>query len=590
MATNQTKKVSVGKELKKLLRQIEEAYTSLVNKVQRKFQSMWTRIRSMLRENDRAFSMDVIESFTVDTTEKFQEMAAIVGTDLSASLYGLQQELSTLKVAIIQAAAPLAQALLPLLHQAVSALTGFAAAIGHVIKSLFGGAGAADSYTQSTQNALAATQALKRSLAGFDQLQRLQGSDGNFGFSAPDISLSAGWEQFAKDILKFLEPLQKIDLSPAIKAFEKLKTALAPITKTLFEGLNWAWHNIFVPMAQWAAEELLPTFLQMLTDALQALNEVIEALKPAFTWLWDNFLEPIAKWYADKLIEDIQSMAGSFRSFADWITESAPTLNALLGFLENAGITMQGLNDESTQFTGIAKIAAAAMSIFGVAAQEAGPGFAGLLTSLSGMIPAVSSLSGGWGDLGTAAGNAWQTIQNEWSDASGWFSDHVASPMEENARSAANGMIGVFNGMLSGVSSSFNLLATLLNSLKITFPSWLPGLGGKTISFHLPNVTTPEIPQLAQGAVLPANKPFLAVVGDQRHGTNIEAPLSTIQEAVALALEDRLDGVLAGFQAVTERQERILQAIFSLDISEGAVYDANDRYSRKMAVVTGGYV
>ena len=32
---------------------------------------------------------------------------------------------------------------------------------------------------------------------------------------------------------------------------------------------------------------------------------------------------------------------------------------------------------------------------------------------------------------------------------------------------------------------------------------------------------------------MPANRPFLAVVGDQRHGTNVEAPLSTIQAAVA---------------------------------------------------------
>ena len=44
--------------------------------------------------------------------------------------------------------------------------------------------------------------------------------------------------------------------------------------------------------------------------------------------------------------------------------------------------------------------------------------------------------------------------------------------------------------------------------------------------------TTP-IPALARGAVIPANKEFLAVLGDQKHGTNIEAPLTTIEEAVA---------------------------------------------------------
>ena len=43
----------------------------------------------------------------------------------------------------------------------------------------------------------------------------------------------------------------------------------------------------------------------------------------------------------------------------------------------------------------------------------------------------------------------------------------------------------------------------------------------------------PQIPYLAEGAVLNPNNPFLAVVGDQKSGVNVEAPLATIQEAVA---------------------------------------------------------
>lgn len=53
-------------------------------------------------------------------------------------------------------------------------------------------------------------------------------------------------------------------------------------------------------------------------------------------------------------------------------------------------------------------------------------------------------------------------------------------------------------------------------------------------SVRLANI--PSIPRLAQGAVLPANKPFLAMVGEQRHGTNVEAPLGTIKQALAEVL------------------------------------------------------
>lgn len=46
-------------------------------------------------------------------------------------------------------------------------------------------------------------------------------------------------------------------------------------------------------------------------------------------------------------------------------------------------------------------------------------------------------------------------------------------------------------------------------------------------------VSMQSIPALAQGAVIPPNREFLAVLGDQKQGTNIEAPLSTIEQAVA---------------------------------------------------------
>lgn len=45
------------------------------------------------------------------------------------------------------------------------------------------------------------------------------------------------------------------------------------------------------------------------------------------------------------------------------------------------------------------------------------------------------------------------------------------------------------------------------------------------------SLSSMEIPKLATGAVIPANREFLAVLGDQKHGTNVEAPLDTIKQA-----------------------------------------------------------
>ena len=82
--------------------------------------------------------------------------------------------------------------------------------------------------------------------------------------------------------------------------------------------------------------------------------------------------------------------------------------------------------------------------------------------------------------------------------------------------------------------------------------------------------------------------PFMAVVGDQKNGTNIEAPLETIQQALSMTLSDRMEGMMAGFHAVTSRQEQILDAILGLDVSDGALAGAVKRYERKMALATGG--
>ena len=98
----------------------------------------------------------------------------------------------------------------------------------------------------------------------------------------------------------------------------------------------------------------------------------------------------------------------------------------------------------------------------------------------------------------------------------------------------------------------------------------------------------PKIPYLAQGAVLPANKPFLAVVGDQRHGTNVEAPLATIQEAVAVVMQDQTSAILSGFQASIGVQREILEAVLGIQIGDAVIAQAAQRYQRKMAVVHGG--
>ena len=91
-----------------------------------------------------------------------------------------------------------------------------------------------------------------------------------------------------------------------------------------------------------------------------------------------------------------------------------------------------------------------------------------------------------------------------------------------------NGIIWVLNQMIALVYSGF---ASFINKLGFVVEK-IGGVFGKEWGFSIPT-EAPKIPYLAKGAVIPPNAPFMAVLGDQKHGTNIEAPLDTIKQALA---------------------------------------------------------
>ena len=66
------------------------------------------------------------------------------------------------------------------------------------------------------------------------------------------------------------------------------------------------------------------------------------------------------------------------------------------------------------------------------------------------------------------------------------------------------------------------------------------------------------IPYLASGAVIPPNAPFMAVLGDQKSGTNIEAPLETIKQALADVLTQGGEDITINFTGDLAALARVL--------------------------------
>lgn len=188
-----------------------------------------------------------------------------------------------------------------------------------------------------------------------------------------------------------------------------------------------------------------------------------------------------------------------------------------------------------------------------------------------------------WTNIGTALDSAVADIQRGWNDAWTAVSDFVSDIWEgitDTIETAINGIIGLVNGMISAIVGGVNGVIGVLNGFGFDVPEWAQDkLGVERVGFNIDPITAPQIPYLAQGAVIPANHEFLAVLGDQTNGTNIEAPLATIQQALAEVME-----AYTGQQDITIR--------FAGDLAQLArvlkPYIDKEENRRGAKLVTGG--
>lgn len=97
-------------------------------------------------------------------------------------------------------------------------------------------------------------------------------------------------------------------------------------------------------------------------------------------------------------------------------------------------------------------------------------------------------------------------------------------------RGIVNSVIILFESMVNGIISGMNWLIRKLNTLSWDMPDGMGGL--LRVGFNIPEIDHIAIPRLATGAVIPPNREFMAVLGDQKSGNNIEAPESLIRRIV----------------------------------------------------------
>lgn len=283
----------------------------------------------------------------------------------------------------------------------------------------------------------------------------------------------------------------------------------------LIDGLNWLWNNVLIPLIQWLIENVIPV------------------LAPIVAWIGDTLLSIVASvtGMADSVLKQldgiIQFLTGVFTG--DWAKALSGILLYVEGFKQNINIIFNFIKNQildplSKWLDGVFKVDW--VKDFGVI----GDYMNAWLANIQNIVAAVKQAFSGIVDFvnGVLSGDwqqAWDGIKNIFGGAWNGMLAIIKSPI--------NGIIGLMNGLLRAAQIMQNGVANALNKMNISVPSWVTSLTGvSSIGFHISKWSAPHIPYLAQGAVIPPNKEFMAVLGDQKSGNNIEAPESLIRKIV----------------------------------------------------------
>lgn len=486
------------------------------------------------------------------------EDAKLEIVDVSKELLVLRLAFGKLKAAIADAAAPINAVLVTALQKAVFWAIRLVKNIGAVVGALFGVQAA---QTGVTQSITATAKAIKRSVAGFDQLNRLSGSSGGDTtvqtqpVTKPD-NLTPELAAMVERIRQLLAPLQEIDFFPLRWGLARLGEAFGQLAGQIGRAVEWVWFEILTPFAGWVIEKLAPMFALTLKDAIEMVSAALTPMGEGLTHLW-HAMEPVFAFIGTTVLMALADMRELFDKFTATVTEKSEKIS---GIFQNIGqvitalwqvigpILMELRFQWSKTFDQLGEIAA---DVLGFIVD----GLYGVTEFLAGVF------TGDW--------------QRAWKG------------LGEILKACVNNVIGFLNMLLTGLTGALNSVIRVVNKLKFTAPDWVPQIGGKTFGFNFKTVSTPQIPYLAKGAVLPANRPFLAMVGDQRHGTNIEAPLATIQEAVAVVLGEQLDALMAGFDATVNEIRQLHNTVSGIEVGDSVIGKAAQRYQQKMAVVYG---
>ena len=566
--------------------------------------------------------------------------SALQSTDaFSSALRNLQGAASVAAAPLVNALGNALSYVINLLATGMSYLARFISMLtGKSLSAMKSSAKAMNSYGAAAGSAAKQTDKATRSLAGFDEITRLDapqedasGGGGGGGAAGPNYDFvdrtGQGFSDMLSAMQRFWQAFTAL-LAPSIAAWsaawEQIKaTGLAVWPQIQMAALG-LWNNALLPLLNYLAGTFVPGVVNSFSQAFAPIvggvaSTAIQAFADFFVWscglvtdavnnlvipaldtvllIWQGLMAGIQAAWAqygqplmDGVLEALRNIEGIFSNL--YYTVIEPILQHLIQLVQQLWAEhLQQLWNDVTAMLGALGVAVldlwnnVLLPLINWLISTFGPLFADVFNAAADLVGAAVGLIADALDIAMVALRGLldflsAVFRGDWDAAWEAIANTVTTiwdRIQSTIKGAVNGIIRFVNGMIQAVVNA-------LNSLSFTVPDWVPEIGGSTFGF---NLTAPQIPYLAQGAVIPPNREFLAVLGDQSSGTNIEAPLSTIEQAVANVLENQLAGQMAGFEAVVAALREVRQAIYDTELTEAGVGRAAQRWQRRQAIMQG---
>lgn len=373
------------------------------------------------------------------------------------------------------------------------------------------------------------------------------------GLLAPIKTITQGIETFLHNVADGVMDLYDNHIAPF---FQKLTNGFSMIVGALLDVFNNYIAPVLSNIATLVSEVLNGPVSDAIGQALTLIGKVIDILGI----LWESILAPFISWQIETIIPFLapifEWVATTFINLFGTVSQiTAGILEVLNGFLDffkgvfTGDITLvtEGLK---TIAEGLKKAIVAVFTfikdniltpfsnflekVFRVNFEKTF-GLIGMYMeswgkTLKDIVDSVKQIFQGIIDFVTGVfssnwSQAWNGVKEIFSGVWGAFAGIVKSPI--------NAIIGFINQLLYAVERMQHGIANALNAISIDLPGWVQDLTGySSFGFNIGYISTPRIPYLAQGAVIPPNKEFMAVLGDQKSGNNIEAPESLIRKIV----------------------------------------------------------